>query len=207
MQQPPHGRPLPGQQPPRPPAYVPPQQQQPPPQYQPQQQYQPPFQQQPAAPLQPPARPRKSRGALKFLAGTCVFSAWITLALSLLGAAFSFMGAAAASASLGAASRSQQYFPTQPPGGLLPGMGGLDGGGGASLPMPGGPFSGGADLLQKALPALGIAGGVFTLVTGIVTFLLFLGLGQAFYVLIDLEEQQTRMENMLQVLTLRPGGR
>jgi hypothetical protein len=62
-------------------------------------------------------------------------------------------------------------------------------------------------LLQQAIPALSVAGGVFTLVTGIVSFLLFLGLGQACYVLLDLEEQQGRMENMLQILTLRPGGR
>src|SRR4051812_39069113 len=32
-----------------------------------------------------PSRPRKSRGALRFVAGTCVFSAWITLILSVVG--------------------------------------------------------------------------------------------------------------------------
>jgi hypothetical protein len=206
MQQPPYGRPQPGQQPQpqRPPAYVPPQQQHP--------QYQQPVQQQPRVPLPPPAAARKPRGALKFLASTCVFSAWITLALSVLGAGLSFMGAATAAATLGAASHSQQYFPTtsspSPLDRLNPGGGLLDPeGGSGGMSAPSGPFTGMTELFKTAIPAAAVAGGVFTLVTGVVSFLLFLGLGQAFYVLIDLEEQQHRMENMLQVLTLRPGGR
>ena len=225
MQQPPHGRPLPGQQPQRPPAYVPPQpqpqQRQPYPQqpqpYQQQPAYQPPVQQQPSTPLPPPARARKSRGSLRFLAGTCVFSAWATLVLSILFAIGTFMAGASAAAMMGAASRSQQYFPsTTPTMPSVPSMpspmdpsGGLLGQDGASpspmSPSPG-PFTG-ISMLQQFIPALSLAGGVFTLVSGIVTFLLFMGLGQACYVLLDLEEQQGRMENMLQILTLRPGGR
>lgn len=218
MQQPPHGRPLPGQQPQRPPAYVPPQQQ--PQQQRPSHQPQPPYQQQPPyqpppqTPLPPPARPRKSRSSLRFLAGTCVFSAWVTLVFSIVFAVMTFMAGASAAAMLGTASRSQQYFPTTPsmpsmpspmdPSGGLLGPEGMSG----SLMNPAqGPLTGMTQLIQKAIPAMSFAGGVFTLVTGIVSFLLFLGLGQACYVLLDLEEQQNRMENMLQLLTLRPGGR
>ena len=219
MQQPPHGRPLPGQQPQRPPAYVPPQQQGQPP-YQPPRQpqpppyqppYQPPVQQQPPTPLPPPARGRKPRGALRFLAGTCVVSGWLTLVLSLIGAGLSFMAGASAAATLGAPKTN--YFQQQPSPSpldrLAPGFGGLEGegGGGLTMPNPTGPLTGIGKVLQQAIPAVAFAGAIFTLMTGIVSFLLFLGLGQAFYVLIDLEEQQHRMENMLQVLTLRPGGR
>ncbi len=230
MQQPPQGRPLPGQQPQRPPAYVPPPQQpQPPQQQRPtysqqppqpqqyQQPYQPPVQQPPATPLPPPAKPKKSRGSLRFLAATCVFSGWVTLVLSIVFAIGTFMAGASAAAMLGAADRSQQYFPP-PSSPSMPSMpspmdpsGGLLGGEGGLSPSPlgggGGPFTGMASLLQKSIPALSFAGGVFTLVTGVVSFLLFLGLGQVCYVLLDLEEQQGRMENMLQVLSLRPHGR
>jgi hypothetical protein len=156
---------------------------------------------------------RKKRNALRFLAGTCVFSAWLTLVLSLGGALFGFISATGMAAT---ASRAAQAAPTYLPntpspdnpfgsagGGLgLPGGGmGLPGGG---MGAPGLPDMGG--VLMPFLIALSYAGAVFTLVSGIVTFLLFLGLGQACYVLLDLEEQTFRLSETLGLVVARLGA-
>jgi hypothetical protein len=155
---------------------------------------------------------RKKRNALRFLAGTCVFSAWLTLVLSLGGALFGFISATGMAAT---ASRAAQAAPTYLPntpspdnpfgsaGGLgLPGGGmGLPGGG---MGAPGLGDIGG--VLMPFLIALSYAGAVFTLVSGIVTFLLFLGLGQACYVLLDLEEQTFRLSETLGLVVARLGA-
>jgi hypothetical protein len=87
----------------------------------------------------------------------------------------------------------------------LPNIGSEDGGTPApSLPGGGaGPLLG---LLGSALPVLCIAGGVFSLVSGVVTFLLFLGLGQACYVLLDLEQQSLQMSQAIQIILARLGA-
>lgn len=64
-----------------------------------------------------------------------------------------------------------------------------------------------APLLGKALAALTIGGALFTLVSGVVTFILFLGLGQACYALLDVEEQQHQMNDTLGIILARLANR
>jgi hypothetical protein len=52
-----------------------------------------------------------------------------------------------------------------------------------------------------------IASGVFTLVSGVVCWLLFLGLGQACYAIMDLEEQAYQNSQTLEILVARLGAR
>lgn len=173
-------------------------------------------------PAPPPPR-KPARGALRFVAGTCVFSAWLTLVLSVLGAFFCFTGGATVGAALRSLSPSPAVSPlpaTPSPGGLgsspgatnsdgsepIPGLdtkmpGGLGGGGGGGLPM--------GDMLGMFTPVIGaalFASGLFTLVTGVVGWVILLGMGQACYLLMDLEEQSFRHSEVLQILVARLGG-
>jgi hypothetical protein len=157
------------------------------------------------------ATPRKSRRSLRFLASTCVFTGWITLVLSLLGGGISLIMGLSMLAG-GAAAGSTNYFP--PPAASSPSAGGFQGGGDSdgmpSMPtLPGMPGAGGAGLgdllpgIGKMMAAATIGGAIFTLVSGIVTFVLFLGLGQACYALIDMEEQQFRISDTLAIVLAR----
>ena len=172
----------------------------------------------PAAPAQPPygaqlpAGPgvrRKKRGALRFLAGTCLVTAWLTLALSLLVAVSAGLAGASMAARGRAAASSTTYFPTPAPGGGA-GMGLPDlEGGSAGLPSSGAALPGPETFLPlflNALPALYLGSAAITLVTGIVTFLLVLGLGQACYALLDLEDQSYQMAQSLQAILARLGA-
>jgi hypothetical protein len=212
MQQQPQGRrPDVPQRPPQapPPGYSPPG-------------YSPPGYPQQAAPPPVQARPvaAKKRGSLRFLAATCIFTAWATLVISIVTALVSFgAGAAASRRSAMAGAATTRFFPQLPttsPGGL--GGGGLSGGsgeeGGLGVDLPGIGGGGGAagigpgafmQMMQPYVGPLMYASGVLALVTGVVTFLLFLGLGQACYALLDLEEQSARMAQALDAIVARLG--
>lgn len=225
MQQPP-GRPGPNPQRPGgpPPGHVPGAspppggygRPQPPPQYQQPQYAPPPAQAVPpqhpggAAPvLLPPAKPRKSRVSLRFLASTCIFSGWFTLIVSILFAGGSVV--AGMSTQRAFSPGQTQYFPQAPaqpetsidvdgiqiptsPGGPL--GGGPLGGGGAAM-------GGMGALLDGLKGPLFFVSAVVTLVTGVVSCLLFLGLGQVCYVLLDLEEQTYNITQTLQLIGSR----
>lgn len=88
------------------------------------------------------------------------------------------------------------------------------GGDGSGMPtMPGSGGAGGlmgelgAALFGKVIAAFTIGGALFTMVSGVVTFVLFLGLAQACYALIDIETQQHRMNDTLGILLARLGSR
>lgn len=158
--------------------------------------------------------------SLRFLAGTCVFSGWATLALAVLTAGFAFMSAAGAARGNAAASRaSTNYFP---PSTSTPGLPGVPGATGVGVPgidsdateaigdlgLPGlggrGPgLAGAADFFKGLMPLLWTLSGVVTLVSGIVTCLLFLGLGQACYVLLDLEQQTHDLSETMRQFLMR----
>lgn len=224
MQQPPYGRP------PQPPG-SPPRPAGPPPGYPPQAavppRAQPPLEQRtPVPPALPPVPPRRNRAALRFVASTCVGSAWITLLASILFAWLTF----AAGSRFSRASSGTQYVPragaTAPGGSGLEGLGGLGGGAGgqgglsdllggpqATPPDLGGLLSGGTGgggalgmLGGGLLSGFFIASAIGTLVMGVVGFFLFLGMGQACYALLDLEEQSQQMAQTLQFLAARLGG-
>lgn len=159
----------------------------------------------PALGVTPPKR--KSRGSLKFLASTCVFSAWITLVLSVFSAFSTFMFAAGFGTMAGSMGASPSGSLTAPANPSLSSPG--DDGLGISKPsIPGignlGSAMGGAMLGQIVGPVC-FAFGAFTLVSGIVTFIIFLGLGQACYVLIDLEEQSIQQGEALGIIIARLG--
>jgi hypothetical protein len=160
-----------------------------------------------------PGAGRKKRRSLRFLAGTCVFSAWLTLILSVIGAISMFGAGLAAARAAAAAASGTQYFPPVsstpsspdspgvPPGGEPDDLG-LPANPLSSLPKP-------SDFLlpiQKYAPQICYGSGAFTLVTGLVCFLLLLGLGQMCYVLLDLEEQSAQTSQALQVVIARLGA-
>jgi hypothetical protein len=154
----------------------------------------------------------------------CVFTAWLTLIFSVLFSIGSFLaGAAAAATAARATSAAARYQPT-PTAPTVPGMPGSTGipelgsdelgalGGGA---MGGGalgglgPAAGMGDMmgfLQAFIPGLCFASGAFTLVTGIVGFILFLGVAQACYALLDLEDQSFQMSQTLNTIVARLGS-
>ncbi len=170
-------------------------------------------------------KPRKSRGSLRFLAGTCIFSGWLTLVVSVILAVVSVTAGFAAQRTNLAATTGTQYFPQTSSAPAGPGQSGLGEGGGLSdLGIEGLPGVGGdsgllgglrkpgmnfnpLSMFQSLLAPLYFISGAFTLVTGIVTCLLFLGLGQACYVLLDLEEQTFQLGQGLQMLAARFGVR
>lgn len=179
----------------------------------------PPAYQQPYAAAAVAAPRRKKRGGLRFVAGSCVFSAWATLILSILFAVGSFMAGAAAAATAARATSGSQYFPSpsaspspELPGSStgLPGLGGDELGGMGNGPLGGaGPMAGiGAmmGMLQAFIPGICFASGAFTLVSGIVGFVLFLGIAQACYALLDLEEQSFVMSQTLNTIVARLGS-
>ncbi|MFN3649890.1 MAG: hypothetical protein ACK47B_09925 [Armatimonadota bacterium] len=175
----------------------------------------------PAVPFMPP--PRRKRSALRLTAGICVSSAWVTLILSVIGAFMLFMsGMAADRFAAQAPSSSTLRFPTPggtPGGGLggvlgsegLEGEGGLSGGGlgdlGISRPDPSRAMS---DLMfggfRSAIPKLFYTSALFTLISGVVMWVLFLGLSQVCYVLLDLEEQSIQMQEALGIIVARLGS-
>lgn len=176
--------------------------------------------------VEPPPRraPRRSRSLLRFLAGTCVFTAWITLLISVLGAA------AAAAVGVGAArmlapGATLSTLPRLPEGSALPPSfpgesygvnpttpGGSAGPGSVLQDLMGGPPRGAGgeqllDLLARAWSVACFGGAALTLVSGLVMFLMFLGLGQACYVLLEVEERQLQLQDTLTILGARLGMR
>jgi hypothetical protein len=163
---------------------------------------------------------RKKRGALRFVAASCVFSAWLTLIFSLLFAGGSFLaGAAAMRLPKAPAASSPLAIPSLPAPGSTANAPGLEGDdlgmgsapfGGSPLggsPLGGNPLGGGGpfELIRELLPGISFASGAFTLVTGIVGFVLFLGMAQACYALMDLEDQTFQMAQTLQMIVTRLG--
>ncbi len=86
------------------------------------------------------------------------------------------------------------------------GMGGLGGGmlGGGPMGAPGAILPILAPIMSAA-PMLCYASGILTLVSGIGLFLLFLGLGQTCYAVVEIEDQLERMDQNLQLLVNRMG--
>jgi hypothetical protein len=155
--------------------------------------------------------PRKKRGSLRFLAGFLVFNAWLTLVSGVVMAGMTVLSGAATSALIGAIPTAPS-LPSPMPGGM--GGGGLSdlgigmggpGGGGSALPVA----TPGDDLkktLATAMAVLHFGGAVLILLTGVILFICQLGLSQACYVLLDLEEQNARIQETLQMAAARQGG-
>lgn len=137
-----------------------------------------------------PLVPERRHGGLRLLAGTCIGSAWITLVLSVI-VGFSLLAAPAPS--LGGL-----QIPTRPeldPGGLGGlGGGGLGGAGGAGAWLP---------LLAGGLRWVGA---LTTLGGGVLSFFLLASLGQALYLLLDVEENTRITASALAQIARRMGG-
>lgn len=145
----------------------------------------------PAAPL-PPARPPRSYGSLRLLAGGCIVSAWLSLVLSVL---FGLAMLAAPSPSA---------MPGMPP--SYPGGPGFPGGPGNDLGLSPSPGAGQlGPLLGLMLPGLKLFGAVTTIGGGILSWLLLLAIGQALYLLLDMEENTRITVNALLQLARRQG--
>lgn len=157
-----YNTPRPGPQPPGPPHYAPP----------------------PEALLRPPRR----YAGLRFVASTCVTSAWLTLALSIIGGVLMIAGGAASATS----SAAGMLGPS------ASGAGASEGGGSAAGNALGA-------LLPLMLHGLQIAGGVFTIATGAITFLVLLALGMLIYVLIDTEENTRTAAAAMTAIARRMG--
>jgi hypothetical protein len=156
---------------------------------------------------------------MRFVAGSCVFSAWLTLIVSLVFGIGSVAMGAGALATAKRASASSNYFPTTPNsgggGGILPGFGDEPGGGSAEggggmafspmrsmMPM--------FDMVKSTLPVVCFASGAFSIVTGVVGFILLLGIAQLCYCILDIEEQSYQTAVTLSTLLARMnsgGGR
>ncbi len=135
-----------------------------------------------APPAGPPRAPTvsalKRYPGLRMLATTCLISAWLTLAGSLIGGLVLMVGGgsgvAAATANL-----------SSPTGGLA----GIDDDpGSASRSQQAQAATALQTLLTLALPSIRLASGIFTLVTGGTTFLLLLAAGMLVHVILDTEE-------------------
>jgi hypothetical protein len=142
-----------------------------------------------AAPRPPgaPIFPERRYNGLRMLASMCVVSAWLTLIVSvLMGLSFLAMPTPGATAGLPIPAR-----PDLDPGGL----------GGAGI---------GAGGIGALLPAL--AGGlrwigaVTTIGGGVISFFLLAALGQAIYVLLDMEENTRITAHAMAHIARRMGG-
>ena len=161
---------------------------------------------------------RKKRGALRFVASSCVFTAWLTLIFSLLFAGGSFLaGAAAMAAVKSAPATSPLSIPVPPSPGATGAASGLEGdelnalpsspfGGAGAGNSPLGGMGNPLDMIKGLIAPLSFVSGVFTLVSGVVGFILFLGLAQACYALLDLEDQSFQMAQTLQMIVARLGA-
>jgi hypothetical protein len=123
----------------------------------------------PGQALYVPAAPVRRYPALRFLASGYIWSAWVTLIISIAVGGGLMLGAGFSAATTTAGNT---Y-----PGGTSAGTSGGEGG----------PAAMGA-LLQLIVPGLKFATGVFTIATGLVTFLLLLAIGEIIFVLLDTEE-------------------
>jgi hypothetical protein len=127
---------------------------------------------------------------LRLLASTCIGSAWITLILSLI-VGFGLLAAPVAPAG---------GLPIPPRPELGPdGMGGLGGGG---LGGPGGA----ASLLPMLAGGLRWVGALTTIGGGVLSFFLLAALGQALYLLLDVEENTRITASALAQIARRMGG-
>lgn len=152
------------------------------------------------------AAPRRpGRGFLRFFAGACISSAWLTLILSIVLTVASIGSVAAIKGmTQGLGSYvNQRSQPTLPGGQGLP-TGDLSdlgfetpsgGGGGPALGVMGAL----ADM-GGMLALIGYVGAALTLLTGLLMWLLFLGLGKLTHAFLDLEEQSWRDRDALQAL-------
>jgi hypothetical protein len=143
--------------------------------------------------MQPPPRPAvasvpaRSYGSLRMLAGACVFSAWLTLILSVL------IGLAMLVA---------------PSPSAMPGMpSGLPGAGGGDLGLPQSPGAGQlGPLLGMLAPSLKMFGAVTTIGGGILSFFFLVAMGYGLHLLLDMEENTRLTAQALVQIARRQGG-
>jgi hypothetical protein len=142
--------------------------------------------QQPPRPT-PPSVPARSYGPLRTLAGACIFSAWLTLVLSVL------FGLAMLVAP------TPPTLPTAPPG--------LPGGDGGDLGLPTSPGLGQlGPLLGLLLPGLKMIGVVTTIGGGVMSFFFLAGLGYGIHLMLDMEENTRITAQALAQIARRQGN-
>jgi hypothetical protein len=128
-----------------------------------------------SAPRLPPTPvfPERRHGSLRLLASSCIVSAWLSLLLSLLlGLSLLATRAPALPTNLPGYAQRSPYNP---------GLGGDD------LGLGTGPIGGVGALLPFA-SGFRVAGAIATIAGGVLTFFFLAALGQAIYVLLDMEE-------------------
>lgn len=135
----------------------------------------------------PPPGPARSYGTLRMLAGTCIFSAWITLVLSVL------FGLAMLVAP------SPPAMPAAPPA--------YPGGPGGDLGMPTNPGVGQlGPLLGILLPGLKMIGVVTTIGGGVMGFFFLAAMGYGLHLLLDMEENTRITAQALAQIARRQGN-
>jgi hypothetical protein len=137
--------------------------------------------QQPPRPT-PPSVPARSYGPLRTLAGACIFSAWLTLVLSVL------FGLAMLVAP------TPPTLPTAPPG--------LPGGDGGDLGLPTSPGLG----QLGPLPGLKMIGVVTSIGGGVMSFFFLAGLGYGIHLMLDMEENTRITAQALAQIARRQGN-
>jgi hypothetical protein len=145
--------------------------------------------QQPPRPAPPPV-PARSYGTLRMLAGACVFSAWLSLVLSVL---------------IGLAMLAAPSPPALPLGqGAAPPA--YPGGGGDDLGFPPSPGVGQLAPLLGLLPGLKMFGAVTTIGGGVLTFFFLVALGYGLHLLLDMEENTRITAQALAQIARRQGS-
>jgi hypothetical protein len=120
-----------------------------------------------------PVFPERRHGSLRMLASSCIVTAWLSLVFSVLfGLSLLATPAPSLPTSLPGYNQRSPYNPGMGDDGLGLGMGPAAGIG-ALLPFASG---------------FRVAGGIATIATGVLTFFFLAALGQAVYVLLDMEE-------------------
>ena len=129
---------------------------------------------------------------LRIVAATCTWSAWITL----IGAVIAAIWTVSSLSQLGGLAGQLPAAPTPQP--VDPDLG---------FPMPGSP--GGANPALQMLAVLPFLKGplvLLTLATGVFAFLIQVAMGQAIYVLLDMEENTRQASTLLAALARRSGA-
>jgi hypothetical protein len=143
--------------------------------------------QQPPRPAVAPPVAARSYGTLRILAGACIFSAWLTLVLSVL------LGLGMLVAP------SQPAMPGLPPAYPAPG--------GGDLGLPTSPGAGQlGPLLGMLLPGLKTIGALATLGGGILSFFFLAALGYGLHLLLDMEENTRITAHALAQIARRQGN-
>lgn len=136
--------------------------------------------------------PRPKYPGVRFLASSCIVSAWLTLILSLVGGVVMI----ASSVSPDLTPAPQRLSPSP--------ISGLDDAGTSAEPRSS-QSEAMLALMNVLLPSIKVGSGILTIATGVVTFFLLLALGMLMYVLLDMEQNTRSAAAAMSAIAQRMG--